>query len=727
MTDLSGQYLGRYNLTERLGEGGMATVYKGYDTRLERDVAVKIIRSAAFPEEELEAVLKRFEREAKSLAKLSQPNIVKVYDYGEHDGSPYLVMEYLPGGTLKKFIGKSMHWQEAMRLLLPIARGVAYAHQRGILHRDIKPANILITEGDEPMLSDFGIAKLFEGEQSTALTGSGMAIGTPEYMAPEQWIGTTSPQSDQYSLGIVLYEMLAGRKPYVGDTPAAILIKQATEPLPSPRKFAVDLPESLEHVLIKALAKEPENRHRDMNAFIGALENLQMSAPVMPPPEEKRIEETYKVSPPEPDVPVPTKIAPQADDVHAVDVSPAPIDSEIEEPSASSPEIPSWVDGDESLMEDRIPSPPSVTSIYVSVPARKSNQGEGRTVKAFDPLPSQAAKEPIFQPVPTSKKAAPIKLTPKRIGLLVGGMFIVLALSLSVPFIGRWFSPSPSATAEATATLALSTQPVSLPQAVEPIQASETSAATSAPAEIGSPTLALLPVETADDKGVSLRLVPEGEFLMGSNDGEKDESPMQTVALESFYIDEYEVTNKLYKLCVDEGVCDPPRAVQSITHDAYYGNNTFADYPVMRVDWYMATAYCKWRVARLPTEAEWEKAARGTDGRTYPWGEGISCSKANYDRCVGDTTRVGTYKSGVSPYGVYDMAGNVWEWVFDAYAAYPNSTFSPSYSGPGYRVFRGGSLADSVSSLRTSNRNWYDATLIWDSIIGFRCAKDATP
>ena len=161
MTDLAGQYLGRYYLAERLGEGGMAVVYKAHDTRLERDVAIKIIRSGAFSTDALGEVLKRFEREAKSLAKLSHPNIVKVHDYGEHEGSPYLVMEYMPGGTLRKILGKPIPWQIALRLLLPVARGVEYAHQRGIVHRDIKPANILITESGDPMLSDFGIAKLF--------------------------------------------------------------------------------------------------------------------------------------------------------------------------------------------------------------------------------------------------------------------------------------------------------------------------------------------------------------------------------------------------------------------------------------------------------------------------------------------------------------------------------------------------------------------------------------
>jgi serine/threonine protein kinase len=283
MPNLSGQSLGRYHLLEQLGEGGMAVVYKAYDTRLEREVAIKVIRSGAFPADTLDEALKRFEREAKSLAKLSHPNIVKVHDFGEHEGSPFLVMEYLPGGTLKRLLGKPIPWQEAVRLILPVARSVAYAHQRGILHRDIKPANILITESGEPMLSDFGIAKIFQGDQSTALTGSGMAIGTPEYMAPEQWNGNTSPQSDLYSLGIVLYEMVAGRKPYVADTPAAILIKQVTEPLPAPHQFAADLPEPVEYVLIKALAKDPQDRYPDVNALVMALENLQRSMPASAP------------------------------------------------------------------------------------------------------------------------------------------------------------------------------------------------------------------------------------------------------------------------------------------------------------------------------------------------------------------------------------------------------------------------------------------------------------
>ncbi len=275
MTDYTGQTFDRYHLLESLGEGGMASVYKAYDTRLERDVAVKIIRTDMFVPATLQNVLKRFEREAKSLGKLSHPNIVSVIDYGEHDGVPYLVMEYLPGGTLKdRLKGQSLPWQESMHLLLPIARALRFAHQQGIIHRDVKPSNILITLSGEPMLSDFGVAKILESEGTTTLTGTGVGIGTPEYMAPEQWVGNTSPQSDLYSLGVVLYEMVTGCKPFTAETPAAILLKQANEPLPRPRLFVPVLPERVEKIILKALAKKPENRYSSMEEFITALENL---------------------------------------------------------------------------------------------------------------------------------------------------------------------------------------------------------------------------------------------------------------------------------------------------------------------------------------------------------------------------------------------------------------------------------------------------------------------
>jgi len=169
-------------------------------------------------------------------------------------------------------LGRPLPWQDSFRLLLPVARALQFSHQQGIIHRDVKPSNILITLSGEPMLSDFGIAKLLESEGSTALTGTGVGIGTPEYMAPEQWVGKTSPQSDLYSLGVVLYEMVTGRKPYTADTPAAILLKQANEPLPRPRQSVPDLPERVEKVILKTLAKKPEGRYQSLEEFSSALE-----------------------------------------------------------------------------------------------------------------------------------------------------------------------------------------------------------------------------------------------------------------------------------------------------------------------------------------------------------------------------------------------------------------------------------------------------------------------
>jgi serine/threonine protein kinase len=282
MNSLIGQELGHYRITEQLGEGGMAIVYKAFDTHLERDVAIKVIRADLFGSAVLENMLKRFEREAKLLARLSHPNIVGVIDYGKYENTPYLVMEYLPGGTLKERLGKPITVGEAARILLPIARALDYAHRREMVHRDVKPSNILITSDDEPMLTDFGIAKLLEDNGAQTLTTPGVGIGTPEYMAPEQWVGKATPISDQYSLGVIFYEMVTGKKPFVADTPAAILLKQTNDPLPAPESIVRDLNKDAEKFIYKILARNPENRYPSMTEVIGELKKLSSIAESRP-------------------------------------------------------------------------------------------------------------------------------------------------------------------------------------------------------------------------------------------------------------------------------------------------------------------------------------------------------------------------------------------------------------------------------------------------------------
>ncbi len=657
MTNLIGQSLGHYHILEQLGvpqgccaKGGMATVYKAYDTRLETDVAVKVIRTENILSSVLERSLKRFEREAKALARLTHPNIVKVTDYGDYEGKPYLVMPYLPGGTLKQKLGKPIPWQEAARLLLPIARALDFAHRQNMIHRDVKPSNILITADGEPMLTDFGIAKiLLDTEETADLTGTGMGIGTPEYMAPEQWTGKSSPLSDQYALGVVLYEMLTGRKPYSADTPAAILLKQATEPLPRPGAFARDLPEKVEKLLLKALAKNPEDRYPSMGQFAAALES-------------------------------------------SLAGSPLPV-------------------GDREASRSEAKGGAGVRSAR----PREHTLDTQATVNQWETVKDSPAPRPRpTQTVPPSISSSLIRYWP--IGLV--GILVVCALSIGL-FAALF--PRLRATSAPEMPVPEFTQPLVITEAP-----TEASTATEIPTEAPTAT----PDEITDAKGVPMRLVPAGEFTMGSDNGYDGEKPVHQVYLDAYYMDKYEVTNALYEACVNAGVCDPPQDTSSSTRSSYYGDSQYADYPVINVDWNQAQTYCEWRGARLPTEAEWEKAARGTDGRVYPWGNDFQCRNGNFvvpgepncDDGYDDTSPVGNYESGKSPYGLYDIAGNVWEWVSDWYDAYPGNTVSNDDYGTKYRALRGGSWVSNESSTRSSARGRHDPG-DWYVNIGFRCSR----
>jgi len=292
-----GKELGRYLIVEALGEGGMAAVYKAYDRRLNRDVAIKVILKGY---QQRDVFTKRFEREAKSVAQLTHPNIVSVIDYGADEGIPYLVMEYISGGTLKDQMGEPIHWAQAAKMLVPIAKALAHAHHEKLIHRDIKPANILVTKSGDMMLSDFGIAKTLDAEHLTKLTGTGLGIGTPAYMAPEQGMGkTVDYRVDIYSLGIVFYEMVTGRPPYEADTPMAVMMKHVMDPLPRPRTFVPDLPEEVERLIFRALAKEPGERFNSMGDLARAIDelihldetgiSLLESAPSIPPVFEEPI------------------------------------------------------------------------------------------------------------------------------------------------------------------------------------------------------------------------------------------------------------------------------------------------------------------------------------------------------------------------------------------------------------------------------------------------------
>lgn len=269
-----GETLGKYQIVEHLGHGGMAEVYKAYQPALDRYVAVKVLHSFLADEENF---LARFQREAKAVAALRHPNIIQVYDF-DHDLDRhvyYMVMEYIDGPSLKVRLQElaareeRMPLDEAVRIAVAVGEALDYAHRRGMVHRDIKPANIMFNREGEVILTDFGIAKIVN---VTGLTASGAMVGTPAYISPEQGLGQAGDErSDIYSLGVVLYQMVTGSLPFDADTPMGVVLKHINEPLPSPRALRPDLPMGLEHALLYALAKDPAQRYATAAQFVADL------------------------------------------------------------------------------------------------------------------------------------------------------------------------------------------------------------------------------------------------------------------------------------------------------------------------------------------------------------------------------------------------------------------------------------------------------------------------
>jgi formylglycine-generating enzyme required for sulfatase activity len=548
------------------------------------------------------------------------------------------------------------------------------------------------------MVSDFGIAKILDVEGGHTLTSTNVAIGTPEYMAPEQWFNQVGAQSDIYSLGVVFYELVTGHKPYTADTPAAIFLKQTNDPLPRPRSFMPDLPEAVEQVLYKALAKKPEERYAGMGEFAAALEEL--ATPAKAPP-----------------LPQPQIIAP------------------VPEPERSPAPPPTPPQAEAFQIEETGPGMP------VSPPVSKN-----------ETPPVDSGIIPAGLPV----KAAPTRLPVSRwVWGTVGIIALVGLVALAGWGIGKYNS-SLAATQTVPVQIALpmtdtpapptSTKPATSTRPLLPVDTGPTLTAwptitlSPTPGQIKAPAatrvsgLGIGSTQISPKDGMMQVYVPAGEFLMGS-DKTKDsqafdnELPQHTVYLDAFWIDQTEVTNAEYAGCAASGQCTPPHETSSSNRSSYYGNSQFDSYPVINMDWSQATAYCAWAGRRLPSEAEWEKAARGTDSRIYPWGNDISCNQSNYwgkdGGCKGDTSRVGSYPSGASPYGALDMAGNVWEWVNDWFgSSYYQNSPARNPGGPDSgtsHVLRGGSWNINVRLVRSAYRSDY-APVNRLYFIGFRCA-----
>ena len=317
MEDLSGKTLGKYQIHSPLGQGGMAAVYKAFQPGVERFVALKILPRQYASDPEFTG---RFEQEARVIAKLQHPHILPVHDFGQADGFTYLVMPLVETGTLADLLkGFALAPAKIRTIISQIGDALDYAHSQGLIHRDVKPSNILIDRRGNCLLTDFGIAKMVEGTKHFTATGG--ILGTPTYMSPEHGMGEKlTATSDIYSLGVVLYEMATGKVPFDAETPLAVVIKHMNDPLPLPSRLKPDISRTLETVIMKALAKAPEDRFPTAADLVRAVrtaipesigEAAEVQISTVPRKELATVEELARGAPAEPAGPVPAPVPPE--------------------------------------------------------------------------------------------------------------------------------------------------------------------------------------------------------------------------------------------------------------------------------------------------------------------------------------------------------------------------------------------------------------------------------
>jgi serine/threonine protein kinase len=617
---------GQYSIEKFLGRGGMSEVYLAWDQQRSVFIALKILRQDLA--EDL-VFLRHFQQEADMLAKLQHPNIVRFYGIEKDDRHVFILMDYIEGTTLQRALknqeGKPFNQIYINKVMGSICSALHYAHQLKLVHCDIKPANIMINNHGGVLLTDFGIARMTGIE-----TKSKAGFGTPAYMAPELVKGgEPTPQSDIYSLGIVLYEMVTGgKRPFSGSNTKStgtlserVRWEQVHLSPPSPKTYYPTISTKMESVVMNCLAKNPKERFK---TSLDLLNSLELSV--------------YQ------------------DEKEIVGNNQKKTLIEIENTTIS-----------DSIQKTRKP-------------------------------------------------------TPKRI-LLGGGLLVVL---VSVLLFALFQNAQRNNLSTINASPMLPVVNENITSTANAIQGNPTEPASPAITDQIQNNVTKMEVQSSFinpgrteinpiDNAVTV-YVPEGEFLMGSDDMDAaaDQKPAHEVYLDAFWLYQTEVTNQEYRMCIEAGSCSG--SLDRFIEDTY---------PAVFINWDQAKNYCEWAGGRLPTEAEWEKAARGTDMRKYPWGDqSPNCDLANFQGCLSAASEVGRYTAGASPFGALDLAGNVWEWVSD-WVDENYYSKSPMRNPPGpndgtFKIVRGGSWTFEDEGLVTSSRYWIYPDLS-SSDIGFRC------
>jgi len=708
------EQFGKYEIAEVIGQGAFGTVFRAVDSSLGRVVALKVLHPILMTDE---VWVNRFRREGTAMARLHHPHIAVIYEIGELDGRLFIAMQYVPGPNLGQRLKEDgpLAWEEALRIAGDIAGALDHAHRAGVLHRDLKPENILLGP-DGPVLTDFGVARLIGESRMGSTLSAGGVVGTPHYIAPEVWRGQPStPAADTYALACIVAEMLTGKRLYDGPSTPAVMHAHF-QPPELPAEWPVETPPGLSDVLQRALSQEPDARYAAAGEFASALAALDaLQEPAIP--DALAVAASAIAT-----APVASTVSTGANTVKPAGERSRPTlpgsQAEAQQPAGPSPRLLLWsgiigavvalllcVWGLSALLNGaanggtavaaatateptptdtavpvvvrtatRMPAPP--TPLPSITPVSTEHFVITHTVQAGETMTSIAE---LYEGVTAEALAAWNGITDPN-AMVVGQVLIV--------------PPQPIFTPTPTATLNPNNPPVN--------------------AELGD-------IWTRPADGMTMVYVPAGSFLMGSEDGDSeadsDEFPQHEVTLDSFWIDRTEVTNAQYERCVADGDCPTSFFAESTSWNG-------ADYPVVGVSWMDAEAYCTWAGGRLPTEAEWEYAARGPEANRYPWGDELpTCELAQFASCDGETIPVGGRPAGASWVGALDMTGNVWEWVQDWYGSYVDSP-SNNPTGPtegDYKVLRGGSWGGTSRNVRSADRIHNQPENRAGSV-GFRCA-----
>jgi eukaryotic-like serine/threonine-protein kinase len=677
----------RFRLVRRLGQGGMGTVFLAEQIGVgNRPVALKVLNRKLLDDPDF---LLRFQNEAGSTGRIRHPNVVTIYESAQSDdGTPYIAMEFLEGESLREVLKQrgALPVPEVAGILQQAAKGLNAAHKLGIIHRDLKPDNIFLTQSDEGELLvkvvDFGIAKLRE---SAMHTQTGMVLGTPAYMSYEQASGMRSDEldarSDIYSLGVVVYEMLSGRVPFHSDTPVGYLRKHLMEEPPPFRAVGqgLDIPPMVESAVMKALVKDRNQRYASALEFARELSSVAQPSPTTESP--VTIRPTRFVSPT-------SAIAQAKADIAIQTPNPAPPGRIVETRSA----------------ELQASKPVSAASRPPAI-ANAEGQVEVLPHDGSRLAESREERECPYCAERILRKARVCKHCGHDVEPLVK-------------------SGTPAQTPLPSPPEGISETPTAQPQGSKPAVAESPP-----PEPAKADTAGQIPLPAASGvgrlnskDGLEYIWIPPGAFIMGCSPkdfkSESDEKPPHQVSItKGFWMGQTEVTVGAYKrFAASKRKAMPP---------APDFNLDWRDeqMPIVNVSWDDAQAYCAWAGGRLPTEAEWEYAARAgcTEARYGPLDE-IAWYADNSDE---KTHRVGEKQA--NGFGLHDMLGNVWEWVNDWYdEKYYHRSPSIDPAGPAggeSRVLRGGSWVHNPVGVRVSVRSG-DGPDSFDIDVGFRCGGE---